>query len=106
MDPVEAPRLIDLLINLIHFFFILSVRHIVILLQHQLLEWLFEFSQNFVNFSQVYLLTKPLFTLGKEAVSDYLHVANLGIKAVHHLVLMEVIVCVLQDGANSCDGKT
>ena len=106
MDPVEVPWLVDLLTDFIHLFFILSVVHhiVTVLRHHHLLEWLFELSQNFVNFGQIDLLSKSLLAPGQEAVSDPLHVADLGIEAIR-LVLVEVVVGVLQDGADGGDGE-
>ena len=90
--------------DFIHLFFILSVHHII-LRHHHLPERLLEFSQNFVNFGQINLLSKPLLALRQEAVPNLLHVADLGIEAIH-LVLVKIVVGVLQDGANCSDGNT
>ena len=100
MDPVEVPGLIDF----IHLFFILSVHHLI-LRHHHLPEWLLELSQNFVNFGQINLLSKPLLALRQEAVPNLLHVADLGIEAIR-LILVKIVVGVLQDCANCSDGYT
>jgi len=115
---IEAPGLRHLLGNLIHqliLFFNLSVhrRRQVLLLQVQLIKWLFEFSQNFVNLTQVNLIAKSRPNFSQKGVPDLLHFADLIAMItqvsliVHlHLVLMDVVVGVLQDRANGRNGQT
>ena len=104
-DPFEAPRFIDLMV--LFLVFILSVHHVFC----ELFKRAFEFSQNFVNLTQVDLVTKSLLDLSQEGIADSLHLADLRLHGhvLHHValrVLVDVEVGILQDCADGSDGQT